>query len=41
MNEFIPREVARANRLGAGLTFLTIDVDKFRSHKHQVWFARR
>jgi diguanylate cyclase (GGDEF)-like protein len=31
MNEFIPREVARANRLGAGLTFLTIDVDKFRS----------
>ncbi len=31
MNEFIPREVARANRVGAGLTFLTIDVDKFRS----------
>jgi diguanylate cyclase (GGDEF)-like protein len=31
MNEFIPREVARANRLGAGLTFLTLDVDKFRS----------
>src|SRR5215468_749357 len=31
LNEFIPREVARANRLGAGLTFLTIDIDKFRS----------
>jgi len=31
MNEFIPREVARANRLGAGLTFFTLDIDKFRS----------
>jgi len=31
MNEFIPREVARANRLGCGLTFLTIDIDKFRA----------
>jgi diguanylate cyclase (GGDEF)-like protein len=31
MNEFIPREVARANRVGAGLTFLTIDIDKFRA----------
>ena len=31
MNEFIPREVARANRVGAGLTFLIIDIDKFRA----------
>jgi diguanylate cyclase (GGDEF)-like protein len=31
MNEFIPREIARANRLGCGLTFLTIDIDKFRA----------
>ncbi|HEX9272376.1 MAG TPA: GGDEF domain-containing protein [Candidatus Binatia bacterium] len=31
MNEFVPREVARANRVGAGLTFLTIDLDKFRA----------
>ncbi len=31
MNEFVPREVARANRLGCGLTFLTIDIDKFRA----------
>jgi diguanylate cyclase (GGDEF)-like protein len=31
MNEFIPREVARANRVGCGLTFLTIDLDKFRA----------
>ncbi len=29
MNEFIPREVTRANRLGTGLTFMAIDVDGF------------
>jgi diguanylate cyclase (GGDEF)-like protein len=31
MNEFIPREVARANRLGSGLTFMTVDINKFRN----------
>jgi len=30
MNELIPREVARANRLGSNLTFMTIDLNKFR-----------
>jgi diguanylate cyclase (GGDEF)-like protein len=30
LNELIPREVARANRLGAHLTFMTIDIDGFR-----------
>jgi len=30
MNELIPREVARANRLSSHLTFLTIDIDGFR-----------
>jgi diguanylate cyclase (GGDEF)-like protein len=29
MNEFIPREVTRANRLGTGLTFMAIDLDGF------------
>src|SRR6202790_1607972 len=29
MNEMIPREVARANRLSSNLTFLTIDLDNF------------
>lgn len=31
MNEMIPQEVARANRQGSSLTFLTVDVDQFRS----------
>jgi diguanylate cyclase (GGDEF)-like protein len=31
MNEMIPREVARANRLSSHLTFLTIDLDNFRA----------
>ena len=31
MNELIPREVARANRLSSNLTFLTIDLDGFRA----------
>src|SRR5713101_4282039 len=31
MNELIPREVARANRLGGNLTFTTIDIDGFRA----------
>ncbi|HEV8046500.1 MAG TPA: GGDEF domain-containing protein [Terriglobales bacterium] len=31
MNEMIPREVARANRLSSHLTFLTIDLDDFRA----------
>ena len=31
MNELIPREVARANRLSSHLTFLTIDLDGFRA----------
>ena len=31
MNELIPREVARANRLSSSLTFLTIDLDGFRA----------
>jgi diguanylate cyclase (GGDEF)-like protein len=31
MNELIPREVARANRLSSHLTFLTIDIDGFRA----------
>jgi diguanylate cyclase (GGDEF)-like protein len=31
MNEMIPREVARANRLSSHLTFLTIDLDGFRA----------
>ncbi|HEY1265407.1 MAG TPA: GGDEF domain-containing protein [Terriglobales bacterium] len=31
MNEFIPREVARANRLGSGLTFMVVDINKFRA----------
>lgn len=30
MNELIPREVARANRLGNGLTFLSMDLNGFR-----------
>lgn len=30
MNEMIPREVARANRLGSPLTFLTADLNGFR-----------
>jgi len=29
MNELIPREVSRANRLGSSLTFMTVDVDRF------------
>src|SRR5689334_18056311 len=29
MNEFIPREVARANRLGSSLTFMAIDLNGF------------
>jgi diguanylate cyclase (GGDEF)-like protein len=31
LNELIPREVARANRLGGGLTFMTIDINGFRA----------
>src|ERR1700734_1862067 len=31
MNELIPREVARANRLSSHLTFMTIDLDGFRA----------
>src|ERR1700726_559271 len=31
LNELIPREVARANRLSSHLTFLTIDLDDFRA----------
>ncbi len=31
LNELIPREVARANRLGANLTFMTIDLNGFRA----------
>jgi diguanylate cyclase (GGDEF)-like protein len=31
LNELIPREVARANRLGASLTFMTIDINGFRA----------
>jgi len=31
MNELIPREVTRANRLGSHLTFLTMDIDGFRA----------
>jgi diguanylate cyclase (GGDEF)-like protein len=30
LNELIPREVARANRLGSHLTFMTMDLDGFR-----------
>jgi diguanylate cyclase (GGDEF)-like protein len=30
MNELIPREVARANRLGSGLSFMAIDLNGFR-----------
>jgi diguanylate cyclase (GGDEF)-like protein len=30
MNEMIPREVARANRVGSGLTFMSMDLDGFR-----------
>lgn len=30
MNELIPREVARANRLGSSLSFMTIDLNGFR-----------
>ena len=30
LNELIPREVARANRLGSHLTFMTIDLNGFR-----------
>lgn len=30
MNELIPREVARANRLGSHLTFMTMDLGNFR-----------
>jgi diguanylate cyclase (GGDEF)-like protein len=31
INVLIPREVARANRLGGSLTFMSIDLNKFRS----------
>jgi diguanylate cyclase (GGDEF)-like protein len=31
MNELIPREVARSNRLGSSLTFMTIDLNGFRA----------
>ncbi|HVO79179.1 MAG TPA: GGDEF domain-containing protein [Terriglobales bacterium] len=31
LNEFIPREVARANRLGSNLTFMAIDINGFRA----------
>jgi len=31
VNVLIPREVARANRLGGNLTFMTIDLNRFRS----------
>lgn len=31
MNELIPREVARANRLGSSLSFMTIDINGFRA----------
>ena len=31
MNEMIPREVARANRLGGSLTFMTVDITGFRA----------
>ena len=31
MNELIPREVSRANRIGSHLTFMTIDLDGFRA----------
>jgi diguanylate cyclase (GGDEF)-like protein len=31
INVLVPREVARANRLGSSLTFMTIDINKFRS----------
>src|SRR6202050_2698960 len=31
MNELIPREVARSNRLGGSLTFMTVDINRFRS----------
>jgi diguanylate cyclase (GGDEF)-like protein len=30
MNELIPREVARANRLGSSLSFMSIDINDFR-----------
>jgi diguanylate cyclase (GGDEF)-like protein len=38
MNEFIPREVARANRLGSGLTFMAIELNNMStiSSKHGV-----
>src|SRR5215470_13072838 len=31
MNEFIPREVSRANRLGSSLSFMAIDLNGFRA----------
>ena len=31
VNVLIPREVARANRLGGSLTFMTVDINRFRS----------
>ncbi len=31
LNEVIPREVARANRMGSPLTFMAIDIDNFKS----------
>ena len=31
LNELVPREVARANRLSSHLTFLTLDIDDFRA----------
>jgi len=31
MNEMIPREIARANRLGSHITFLAMDLDGFRA----------
>ena len=31
LNEMIPREVARANRLGSNLTFMSVDINGFRA----------
>jgi diguanylate cyclase (GGDEF)-like protein len=31
MNEIIPREIARANRLGSHITFVAMDIDEFRA----------
>ena len=35
MNELIPREVSRANRLGSSLSFMTIDLNGFRAINSQ------